>query len=220
MINIIWLILLCAGAAVFTAKGQVSLITGSLFQSAESAVAFGIKLAGLIAFWSGIMKVAEEAGLSKSIAKLMRPLLIKLFPGLKDHPEALGAVSLALSANFLGLANAGTALSLQAMEEMQKINPQKDRASDSMCTFIIIIVGGLTLIPATVIALRAQAGSAQPDRVIVPTLLTSLVSTIIALTIDFLIRNKRSRYQKKRAEQTVEQTIGHRIESIDRRIER
>ncbi len=201
MINIIWLILLCAGAAVFTAKGQVALITGSLFQSAESAVAFGIKLAGLIAFWSGIMKVAEEAGLSKSIAKVMRPLLIKLFPGLKDHTEALGAVSLALSANFLGLANAGTALSLQAMEEMQKVNRQKDRASDPMCTFIIIIMGGLTLIPTTVIALRAQAGSAQPDRVIFPTLLASLAATLFALTIDFLIRNKRGGCRKKKVEQ-------------------
>lgn len=200
MINLIWLILLCAGAAVFTAKGQVALITGSLFQSAESAVAFGIKLAGLIAFWSGIMKIAEEAGLSKSIAKLMRPLLIKLFPGLKDHAEALGAVSLALSANFLGLANAGTALSLQAMEEMQKINSPKDRASDPMCTFMIIIMGGLTLIPTTVIALRAQAGSAQPDRVIFPTLLASLASTIFALTLDFLIRNKSRHCQKKRIE--------------------
>jgi spore maturation protein A len=210
MINIVWLILLCAGAAVFAAKGQVALITTSLFQSAELAVAFGIKLAGLIAFWSGIMKVAEEAGLSKLIARVMRPILTRLFPDLKDHPEALGAVSLALSANFLGLANAGTALSLQAMEEMQKINPRKNRATDAMCTFMIIIMGGLTLIPTTVVALRAQAGSAQPDGIIIPTLLASLASTIFALIIDFLVRNRRGQNLKKRVEQRI--GVGRMIE--------
>lgn len=193
MINVIWLALLFLGGAVSTAKGNVSLITGSLFRSAEQAVAFGIKLAGVIAFWSGIMRIAEESGLSRSISRLARPLLEKLFPELKENDRALGAVALAVSANILGMANAGTALGLRAMEELQRVNADKKRASDSMCTFVALTMGGLTIIPATVVALRAQSGSAFPERVILPTLLMSLLSTAVALLVDRWSRRRKPR---------------------------
>lgn len=182
--NLIWLILLVAGGAVFAAGGKTPQITASLFRSAEQAVMFGIKLTGLIAFWSGIIRVAEEAGISRVISRILRPLLSPFFPSLKDHDRVMASVSMAISANILGMANAGTALGLHAMEEMQAVNSRKTRASDAMCTFVIFIMGGLTLIPSTVVALRAQGGSLAPDRNIFPTILVSSVATAAALAVD------------------------------------
>lgn len=188
--NLIWLILLVAGGAMFAATGRAPQITASLFRSAEQAVMFGIKLAGLIAFWSGVIRVAEEAGISRVISRALRPLLAPLFPSLKDHDGVMAGISMAISANILGLANAGTALGLRAMEEMQRVNSVKTRASDAMCTFVIFIMGGLTLIPSTVVALRAQGGSAAPDRNIIPTILVSSMATAVALTVDRLYRRR------------------------------
>lgn len=196
MINAVWLAMLLAGSAVYAVKGDVSLITRSLFRSAEQAVTFGIQLAGLIAFWSGIMKIAEESGLTRVLARALRPVLGRLFPALRANDRVLGSVTLAVSANILGLANASTALSLKAMEELQQLNGKKDRASDTMCTFVAFIMGGLTLVPATVIALRTQAGSRAPDQIVAPTILISLCATTVALTVDALFRRRTVR--KKR----------------------
>lgn len=196
MINAVWLAMLLAGSAVYAVKGDVSLITRSLFRSAEQTVTFGIQLAGLIAFWSGIMKIAEESGLTRVLARALRPVLGRLFPALRANDHVLGSVTLAISANILGLANASTALSLKAMEELQQLNGEKDRASDTMCTFVAFIMGGLTLVPATVIALRTQAGSRAPDQIIAPTVLISLCATTVALSVDALFRRRAAR--KKR----------------------
>lgn len=197
VINAVWLAMILAGSAVYAAKGDMTLITHSLFQSAGQAVTFGIQLAGLIAFWSGIMKIAEESGLTRILARALRPLLGRLFPMSRSNDRVLGSLTLAISANILGLANASTALSLNAMEELQQLNGDKNRASDAMCTFVAFIMGGLTLVPATVIALRTQAGSRAPDRIIVPTVLISLFATTVALSADALFRRRASR--KKRA---------------------
>lgn len=190
MINLIWLALLLIGGAVYTAKGSVSLITGSLFHSAEQAIAFGIRLAGIIAFWSGIMRIADQSGLNRTISRLVKPMLRRLFPDLKGNDEALGAIALSVSANMLGLANAGTAMGLRAMEVLQRDNARKERATNSMCTFVALTMGGLTIVPATVLALRSQAGSNSPERIILPTCLMSLLATAVALLVDKWYRTR------------------------------
>ncbi|NLM68621.1 MAG: spore maturation protein [Firmicutes bacterium] len=188
MINIIWFAMLASGVLAAAVQGDIQLVTRATIEGAEEAVKIALGLIGIIAFWSGLMKIAEDAGLMKLIAKLMRPLTRVLFPEVPpDHP-AVGAVLLAMSANILGLGNACTPLGIKAMEELQTLNPNKDTASNSMCTFVAITASSLTLIPTTVIAFRTAAGSANPTAVVGTTIVATTASTLAAIIVDRLLR--------------------------------
>lgn len=188
MINIIWFAMLASGVLAAAVQGDIQLVTRATIEGAEEAVKIALGLIGIIAFWSGLMKIAEDAGLMKLIAKLMRPLTRVLFPDVPpDHP-AVGAVLLAMSANILGLGNACTPLGIKAMEELQTLNPNKDTASNSMCTFVAITASSLTLIPTTVIAFRTAAGSANPTAVVGTTIVATTASTLAAIIVDRLLR--------------------------------
>jgi len=141
-------------------------VTSSAFESAKTAVTIALGLIGIMALWLGIMKVAEEAGLMKIIADSLKPVTRFLFPEIpSDHP-AMGAMVMNISANMLGLGNAATPFGLKAMEELDKLNTEKGTATNSMCTFLAINTAGLTLIPATAIAVRAASGSSNPAIII------------------------------------------------------
>lgn len=188
MINIIWFAMLASGVLAAAVQGDIQLVTRATIEGAEEAVKIALGLIGIIAFWSGLIKIAEDAGLMKLIAKLMRPLTRVLFPEVPpDHP-AVGAVLLAMSANILGLGNACTPLGIKAMEELQTLNPNKDTASNSMCTFVAITASSLTLIPTTVIAFRTAAGSANPTAVVGTTIVATTASTLAAIIVDRLLR--------------------------------
>lgn len=141
-------------------------ITNSVIDYAGTAVQIALGLIGIMALWLGVMKVAEDAGLIAVIAKLLKPITKRLFPDVpSDHP-AMGSMIMNMSANMLGLGNAATPFGLKAMEELNDLNPKKDTASNAMCTFLAINTAGLTLIPATAIAVRAAAGSSEPAIII------------------------------------------------------
>lgn len=141
-------------------------VTSSALDSAGSAVNIALGLIGIMALWLGVMKIAEESGLIKIIAKALAPLTKLLFPNVpSDHP-AMGAMIMNISANMLGLSNAATPFGLKAMGELDKLNPQKGTATNEMCTFLAINTAGLTLIPATAIAIRASQGSSDPAIII------------------------------------------------------
>ena len=128
----------------------------------DGAVGIAIGYIGMIALWLGLMKVAEAAGLVAALSRLIAPLFRFIFPTIpKDHPAG-GAILMNFSANMLGLDNAATPLGIKAMQELQKLNGRKDTASNAMCMFLAINVSSLTLVPASVIALRAAQGSASP----------------------------------------------------------
>ena len=169
-------------------------VTSAAIESAGTAVKLSIGLIGVMALWLGLMKVAEEAGIVKIIARIVRPVTKRLFPGIpKDHP-AIGAMVMNISASMLGLSNAATPLGLKAMEELDKLNPQKGRASDDMITFLVINTSAITLIPATVIAIRASLNSLNPQQIILPSILAASVATIVGVTTVKLIQY----IQKKR----------------------
>ncbi|HDH57267.1 MAG TPA: nucleoside recognition protein, partial [Bacteroidetes bacterium] len=136
---------------------------------------------GIMAFWLGLMRLAEEAGLVRFLARVLKPILRPLFPDIPSGDPALGAIVANLAANILGLGNSATALGLKAMIELQRLNPRKKTASNAMCTFLAINTSSVTLIPATVIAIRASAGSANPAEVIGVIILATSVSTIVAV---------------------------------------
>lgn len=149
----------------------------------DGAVGIAIGYIGLIAFWLGLMKLAEAAGLVAALSRAIAPLFRIIFPSIpRDHP-ASGAILLNFSANMLGLDNAATPLGIKAMQELQKLNGKKDTASHAMCMFLALNVSSLTLIPASIIALRASQGSTAPAQfwpvMIVATFLGTLTAFVL-----------------------------------------
>ncbi len=141
-------------------------VTNAAIDYAKTAVTIALGLIGIMALWLGVMKVGEEAGLIRKLANAVRPITKFLFPNVPhDHP-AIGSMLMNISANMLGLGNAATPFGLKAMEDLDKLNPNKGEATNAMCTFLVINTAGLTLIPATAIAVRAAAGSSDPAIII------------------------------------------------------
>jgi spore maturation protein A len=160
---------------------KVRAVTKAALDYANTAVTISLGLIGIMALWLGVMKVAEEAGLLRILTKLLTPLTRRLFPEVPpDHP-AVGAMIMNVAANMLGLNNAATPLGLKAMEELNKLNPKVGTATNAMCTFLVINTAGLTFIPATAIAVRAAAGSADPGIIIGTSIFGATCATIAGL---------------------------------------
>jgi len=141
-------------------------VTQAALDYASTAVTIALGLIGIMALWLGVMKVADEAGLLKIVTRILTPITKRLFPEIpSDHP-AVAAMIMNIAANMLGLSNAATPMGLKAMEELNKLNPKVGTATNAMVTFLAINTGGLILIPATAIAVRAAAGSANPGLII------------------------------------------------------
>ena len=144
-------------------------------------VDIAIGLIGVLSFWLGMMKVAEQAGIIEKIAQYISPLFSRLMPEIPDKHPAIGSMTMNLSANFLGLDNAATPLGLKAMQDLQSINPKKDTASNAQILFLVLNTSSITLFPVTVFVYRAQQGAASPTDVFVPILLATFASTIAGL---------------------------------------
>ena len=169
--------------------GNIDAVTQAAIDMAKTAVEIAIGLIGIMALWLGTMKIAEESGLIRIIARAIRPITIRLFPDVpEDHP-AIGSIILNMAANLLGLGNAATPLGLKAMEELQELNPEKDTATNAMCTFLAINTSSVQLIlPATVVALMGAAA----NQIFITTILATGLSTITAIiTVRFLEKLKR-----------------------------
>jgi spore maturation protein A len=170
-------------------------ITSAALDYANTAVTISLGLIGVMALWLGIMKVAEEAGLLRLMTRMLTPLTSRLFPDVPpDHP-AIGAMMMNIAANMLGLNNAATPLGLKAMEELNKLNPKLGTATNAMCTFLVINTAGLTLIPATAIAIRAAQGSADPGIIIGTSIFGAGCATIAGL-ISVKLLQRLPRYKK------------------------
>lgn len=188
MVGYLWsgMIILAVLTAALT--GKIDVITPSIFASAEQGVIVAFGLISIMTFWLGIMKLIEHSGLIEIIKKILRPLAHFLFPGVPRNHTAMSAILMNLSANLLGLGNAATPFGIKAMEELQKINPHRDTASNEMCTFLALNTSSLTLLPTTVIALRAAAGSLNPAEIVTTTIIATLCSTTVAVIADRLLR--------------------------------
>lgn len=198
--NVIWAVMLIVSVLYAIPQGGVGahLVTQGIIKGAEEAVIFAFGLIGILAFWSGMLRVAHEAGITRAIGRLLSPLVRRLFPSVPPHHPANASIIMALSANLLGLGNAATPLGLKAMSDLSELNRGSNRASDAMCTFLAISTSSITLIPGTVIAVRAAAGSLQPAAIVGTTLVTTLFSTAVALFFDRLLRNAWSVKRRRR----------------------
>lgn len=194
MINFIWAGLLISGFVIGILTGNVEAVTNAAIESANTAVELAIGLVGVMALWLGIMKIAEESGLVEKLAQGLKPITLRLFPDVPaDHP-AMGAMIMNMAANILGLGNAATPLGLKAMQELQELNPKEDTATNAMVTFLAINTSSLTLVPATSIAILASAGAKNPTEIIGPTIIATMVSTLVAL-IATRVLGKLPKYQ-------------------------
>lgn len=195
MVNLVWLIMLVGGIITAIAKGKAEVVTTALFQAGEQSITIVLEIAAVMMLWMGILKIAEEAGLMKALSRLLKPLVKKLFPELPRENSAMGFILMNISANLLGLGNAATPFGLKAMHELQELNPEKDKASNSMITFLILNTSSVTLIPTLVISLRMQAGSAAPEEIVATTIVATLAGTVGGLLLHKFLQN-RGRYGK------------------------
>lgn len=156
-------------------------LSRAMVESAAGSVELALGLIGVMALFLGLMKVAEEGGLLSILARLIRPLMVKLFPSVPAEHPAMGAMILNISANALGLGNAATPFGIRAMQELNKLNPHQGTATNEMALFLAINTSSVTLLPTGVIALRASAGSVDPAAILPTTLFATAVSTIVAI---------------------------------------
>ncbi len=190
MLNVIWLALIAIGILVGgllgrfgsdETLGQVGVVE-AMFDAAKLAVVnIAIPLGAIMMMWLGVMRLAERAGMIQALARVLRPIMTRLFPEVPAEHPAMGAIIMNMAANVLGLGNAATPLGLRAMEQLERLNPHKGVATNSMCTFLAINTSSVTLIPATTIAILSSAGVSNPYQIIGPAILATMCSTIVAI---------------------------------------
>jgi spore maturation protein A len=182
MLNFIWLFMM-----VIAFTGKISAVVLAITDSAKFAFSLALGLAGIMALWLGVMKIAEKAGLIHLLTKGLQPLLRWLFPDVPVNHPAMGAIAMNTAANIVGLSNAATPFGLRAMTELEKLNPHPGVATNTMCTFLILHSSNLQLVPATAIALLAATGASHPTDIIVPFILSSLCAVMAAIIISKIV---------------------------------
>lgn len=181
--NYIWYVLIVVSIIFGAINGKLGDVANAIFSGAELSVRIVLTLLGIMTFWLGIMKIAEKSGIVEFISKLLTPIAKLIFPEIPKNSEVIGDVAMNFSANALGLANAATPIGIKAMEKMQELNPDKESASDPMCTLLAMNTAGFQLIPATVIAILAANGCENPTQIIVPTLIVTTGAFISAILV-------------------------------------
>ncbi|MBF0160409.1 MAG: spore maturation protein [Magnetococcales bacterium] len=169
-------------------EAPMQLLTTAMVTAANDAVQLAFHLVGTMAFFLGLMKIAEQAGLLRMLARLIRPLMIRLFPEVPATHPAMGAMIMNLSANALGLGNAATPFGIRAMQELDRLNPAPGTATNAMALFLAINTASITLMPTTIIALRAASGSTNPAAVLPTTLFASFGATTVAILVARLLQ--------------------------------
>lgn len=191
MMNYLWGGMLLLGVIYGAFAGTLDGVTEAIINSAKEAVNLVIAIAGITAFWTGIMKIAEQTGLVEKLARRIQPLLRFLFPELKNQEKANYYISLNFLSNFLGLSHASTSSGLLAFQELDRLNGYSTIASKSMCTFLIINVSSLQLLPINMIAYRALYGSPNPAAIVGPAIFATGMSTLAAVIFCRIMNGKK-----------------------------
>ena len=182
MFNIIWVMMIAVACLFAVINNQVEIMINHIPANAEKAFFFALKLAGPMAFWLGVVKIAEDSGLVHLVVKGLRPVVAFVFPEVPDDHPAMGSVLLSIASNMLGLNNAGTPIAIRAMQALQKINTNPSVASNAMCMFMCINASSVQLLPTTAIAALGAAGSANPTQIVSTTLVATTISTIVSVS--------------------------------------
>ena len=205
MLNLIWLGLLLTGVLVAGITGQLSAVNQGVLNAARSAVMdVALPLSGAMTLWLGMMRLAEKAGLVQQLARLIRPILIRLFSDVPPEHPAMGSIVMNMAANMLGVSNAATPLGLRAMTQLNELNTKQGVATNAMCTFLAINTSSIQLIPATAINILAINGSKNPTSIVGSTLIATFFATLSAIaTVKLLQRLGPFRWERQPALSTV-----------------
>lgn len=177
--NYIWCGMIIISIVIAVCTGTVSETINGTFEGAKSAVFTILSFAGVMCFWTGLLKVAEKSGLSEKVERLLKPLINRLFPNAGEEPKKYIAMN--MTANLLGMGNAATPMGIKAMQSLDSENSRPDYASDNMCMLVVLNTTSLQLIPTTIISLRVAAGSENPFSVVLPIWISSLCAVITAV---------------------------------------
>ena len=199
----LWASMLLIGILYGVFTGNILAVSDAALSAAGEAISLCITTAGILTLWTGLMEIAKSSGVITSAAKVIRPLIVYLFPKLpKNHP-AVEHISLNFIANFLGLNWGATPAGLKAMEELENLEKERGNppriASDEMCTFLIINISSLQLIPISIIAYRQQYGSVNPSAVIGPAIAATLFNTIVAIIFCKLIQMRPAQKKNRKS---------------------
>ena len=201
MLNYLWSLMILIGMVWGAMSGDLDAVTQGLLDSAKEAVTLGLTMLGIMSFWSGILEVGNRAGLMEWLTGKMTPVLSFLFPELpKDHP-ARRPLAVNMIANMMGVGMAATPAGLEAMKELQRGQKDPHTATDSMCTFLILNISSLQLVPITMVAYRSQYGSKAPAAVLGPALVATACSTLAAVVFCravYLLQRRARKIMEKR----------------------
>ncbi len=181
--NYIFFFLIVGSIIIGAVNGRLQEVTNAVMDGAELSVKIAISLIGIMAFWLGVMKIAQKSGIIDWIAKVLKPITKRLFNELPQDSPVIGDIAMNFSANAFGLGNAATPFGIKAMEEMQVVNDKKDTASNSMCLFLGMNTAGFQLIPTTVLAILVGIGYKNPTEIIAPTLLVTTIAFVCAIIL-------------------------------------
>lgn len=188
MINYLWGFMILAGIIIGMVTGRIGDVSTASINSSKEAVTLCITMLGVMSLWTGLMQVARAAGIMDALTKGMEPVITFLFPKVpKDH-KAREYIAANMIANILGLGWAATPMGLKAMEELKKLNHGSTSASTDMCTFLIINISSLQIIPVSVIAYRSQYGSVNPAKIVVPAIIATFISTLAGVLFSVIAR--------------------------------
>ena len=193
MMKWIFTVIIAVSALFGILNGRIGDVSNAALEGGGTAVTLVITLTGAICLWSGIMKVAEDSGLTGLTARLLSPLTRRLFPGLKKGSKAMHAICMNMTANLLGLGNAATPLGLEAMRCLKEENQNSRTASDHMVTFVVLNTASIQLVPTTISMLRLNHGAANPLDILPAVLFTSVISLAVGLVTSGLLGRIRRR---------------------------
>ncbi len=186
--NYIFFALIAVSIVVGIFNNTLNEVVNSMLSACNTAVKISFSLIGIMAFWLGIMRIAEKSGLVQILSKLLNPIAKILFKDVKKDSPVVGDITMSVAANALGLTNAATPIGLKVMKELQDDNKNKDTATDSMCMFLGMNTAGFQIIPATVIAVLVGVGARNPSEIILPTLIVTTTSFLVTIITALIFR--------------------------------
>ena len=186
--NYIFFALIAISIIVGIFNNTLNEVVNAMLSACNTAVKISFSLIGIMAFWLGIMRIAEKSGLVQILSRLLNPIAKILFKDVKKDSPVVGDITMSVTANALGLTNAATPIGLKVMKELQEDNKNKDTATDSMCMFLGMNTAGFQIIPATVIAVLVGVGAKNPSEIILPTLIVTTISFLVAIITALIFR--------------------------------
>lgn len=187
MLNYIWAFMMCVSVIYAAFKGNIGAVSQAVLDGSVQAVTLAISMAGVVALWSGLMEIADRAGIVRLLTKLLSPVINWIFPALncEEGKKAKEYITVNCVMNMLGTGWSATGPGLQAMEELSKFkrDSNSEIASNEMCTFLVINISSLQLIPVNIIAYRRSYGAVNPEEILLPALCATCISTLVAIIV-------------------------------------